>query len=142
MVQDWDELEAMKNDVVGKIVCFNNKWIDYGHSVDYRVDGASKAAKYGAVGMLVRSVASNSISSVHTGYMEYDPAYPKVPCAAITVEDAEMFQRMQARKHTIKVHFVLENQFVDNSNSYNVVFEIVGSTFPEQIILAGGHIDS
>ena len=57
-------------------------------SVPYRVDGASIAAKYGAKGMLVRSVASESISSVHTGYMEYDEKYPKIPCAAITVEDA------------------------------------------------------
>lgn len=46
------------------------------------------AAKYGAAGMLVRSVASDSISSVHTGYQEYDPKYPKIPAAAITVEDA------------------------------------------------------
>lgn len=35
--------------------------------------------------MLVRSVASDSVYSVHTGYMEYDPKYPKIPCAAITV---------------------------------------------------------
>ena len=56
----------------GKIVCFNNEWIDYDTSVEYRVNGASKASAYGAVGMLVRSVASESISSVHTGYQEYD----------------------------------------------------------------------
>ena len=52
------------------------------------MDGASRAAQYGAVGMLVRSIASDSVSSVHTGYMEYDPKYAKIPCAAITVEDA------------------------------------------------------
>lgn len=62
----------MKDKVNGKIVCYNNKWIDYGSSVDYRVNGASRAAKYGAKAILVRSVASSSISSVHTGYMEYD----------------------------------------------------------------------
>lgn len=62
----------MKNLVAGKIVCYNNEWIDYSNSVDYRVDGASRAAKYGAKATLVRSVASVSISSVHTGYMEYD----------------------------------------------------------------------
>lgn len=62
----------MKDKVPGKIVCFNNKWVDYMTSVVYRVDGPSIAAKYGAKAMLVRSVASNSVSSVHTGYMEYD----------------------------------------------------------------------
>jgi carboxypeptidase Q len=55
--------------VPGKIVLFNHKWIDYPSSVDYRVDGPSIAAKYGAKGMLVRSIASESIYSVHTGYM-------------------------------------------------------------------------
>lgn len=54
-------------------------------SVPYRVDGPSISAKYGAKAMLVRSVASDSISSVHTGYMEYDEKLPKIPCAAITV---------------------------------------------------------
>jgi len=78
----------MKNKVNGKIVCYNNQWIDYSTSVDYRVNGASRAAKYGAKAILVRSVASSSISSVHTGYMEYDTKYPSIPCAAITVEDA------------------------------------------------------
>lgn len=78
----------MKDKVPGKIVCYNNKWVDYDTSVEYRVGGASMAAKYGAKAMLVRSVASESISSVHTGYMDYDPEYEKIPCAAITVEDA------------------------------------------------------
>ena len=80
----------MKDQVKGKIVCYNQKWINYFTSVEYRVDGASKASKYGAIGMLVRSVASESISSVHTGYMEYDPQYPKIPAAAITVEDGSI----------------------------------------------------
>jgi carboxypeptidase Q len=66
-------------------VCFNNEWVNYHTNIDYRVSGASKAAKYGALAMLVRSIAPFSISSVHTGYMEYDLAYPVIPCAAITV---------------------------------------------------------
>lgn len=58
--------------VEGKIVCFNAPWVDYEQSVTYRVEGPSKAAKHGAVATLVRSVASSSIYSVHTGYMEYN----------------------------------------------------------------------
>lgn len=85
MVKNWDELEANKGKIAGKIVCYNNEWIDYSESVAYRVDGASRAVKYGAKAILVRSVASESISSVHTGYMEYNSNYPKIPCAAITV---------------------------------------------------------
>ena len=95
--------------------------------MEYRVDGASRAAKYGAKAVLVRSVASVSVYSVHTGYMEYDPKYPKIPCAAITVEDSEMFRRMQNRNQTITVRLVIETQFVPNSYSNNLVFEIRGS---------------
>lgn len=80
--------------VPGKIVCYSYQWTRYGATVDYRYSGASIAAKYGAVGALLRSVASSSISSVHTGNMHYDEAYPKIPIAAITVEDSDMFLRM------------------------------------------------
>lgn len=122
VVEDYDELERVKDSVPGKIVLFNNKWVDYMTSVVYRVEGPSVAAKYGAKAMLVRSVASQSISSVHTGYMEYDAKQPKIPCAAITVEDAEMFSRMQKRGQKIVVHLVLQNTFVPNSYSNNLVF--------------------
>ncbi len=138
----FDELEQRKNEVAGKIVLFNNKWIDYSHSVEYRVNGPSRAAKYGAKAMLVRSVASDSVYSVHTGYMEYDPQYPKIPCAAITVEDSEMFRRMQNRGQNITVHLIIETQFISNSYSNNVIFEIKGSEKSDEIVLAGGHIDS
>ena len=74
--------------------------------------------------------------------MEYDPKYPSIPCAAITVEDAEMFQRMQDRGQIIKVNLLMENKFVPNTYSNNLIFEIKGTTFPEQIVLAGGHIDT
>ena len=92
--------------------------------------------------MLVRSIASESIYSPHTGYMEYDPQYPKIPAAAITVEDAEMFQRMQDRRQTVIVHLSMNNKLIPGCNSSNLIFEITGSQFPDQIVLAGGHIDS
>ena len=83
--RNWDEMEQNKDKIEGKIVCFNNPWIDYYHSYEYRVYGASRVAKYGAAAMLVRSVASASIYSVHAGYHEYDKDQPKIPAAAITV---------------------------------------------------------
>lgn len=74
--------------------------------------------------------------------MHYDPNYPKIPAAAITVEDAEMFQRMQERQQKIIVHLVLENKFVNGASSNNLIFEIKGAEKPDEIILAGGHIDT
>ena len=96
-MRTFDELDEKKEQVVGKIVVYNQEWTTYGKSVQYRSSGANKAAQYGAVGALVRSVASNSIYSVHTGVQ----SSTKIPIAAITVEDAEMFSRMQERGQKI-----------------------------------------
>jgi carboxypeptidase Q len=81
VVTDWNDLENKKDLIAGKIVVYNQKWVNYGQSVDYRSNGADRAAKYGAVGALVRSVTSESISSVHTG-VQHSTA---IPIAAITV---------------------------------------------------------
>lgn len=104
----------------------------------YRAAGADRAFAYGAVAALVRSVASKSIYSVHAGGQHSD----KIPIAAITVEDAEMFQRMQDRGQKITLELVLENELVPNTYSNNLVFEIQGSEKPDEILLMGGHIDS
>lgn len=69
--------------------------------VQYRSSGASRASKYGAIGALVKSVTPDSIQSVHTGIQHYASDVRKIPVAAMTVEDAEMLARMQARKQKI-----------------------------------------
>ena len=97
VVRTFDELEQRKDEVKGKIVVYNQKWTTYYESVLYRVNGAENALKYGAVGALVRSVASESIYSPHAGG-QYNE---ELPIAAITVEDVEMLQRMQDRDQKI-----------------------------------------
>jgi carboxypeptidase Q len=87
-VKDYEELDAQKDKVPGRIVCFANEWTTYGETVKYRSTGPINAAKYGAVGVLIRSVTPESVYSVHTGITHYDSKYPRIPAAAITVEDA------------------------------------------------------
>ena len=72
--------------------------------------------------MLVRSVASKSIYSVHAGSQQSGADQPQIPAAAITVEDAEMFQRMQARGQKIVVELNIDSKSVDNCYSNNLVF--------------------
>jgi len=84
-VRNFDELDAKKDQVRGKIVVYNEDWVNYGTTVAYRVFGASRAAQYGALAALVRSVTPDSIESVHTGGFHYDTNYPEIPIAAITV---------------------------------------------------------
>ena len=52
----------------GKIVVFDQGYVNYGVSVAYRDYAAEEAAKVGAVATLVRSIASFSIHSPHTGW--------------------------------------------------------------------------
>lgn len=92
--------------------------------------------------MLIRSVTPFSIDSPHTGGTNYDSNTPKIPAAAITVEDSEMFYRMQSRGQKIVVNLFLESWTEDNASSSNLIIQVPGTTNPEQVILISGHIDS
>lgn len=83
--------------VEGKIVVFNEEYESYGASVKYRSSGASEASRLGAVATLIRSVTPFSVASPHTGWQHYDDNVTHIPTACITVEDAEMLQRMYDR---------------------------------------------
>jgi carboxypeptidase Q len=87
-------------------------------------------------------VTPQSIESVHAGGMVYADNITKIPTAAITTEDADMFARMQKRNQTITVELELQNTFVSGCQSSNLVFEVQGSLISDEVILMGGHIDS
>lgn len=93
----------------------------------------------GAIGVLIRSLASFSIDSPHTGATSYEGL--TIPAAAISVEDADMFERMSQRGQTIEVELHLENSWYDTTSD-NILAEITGSKYPNEVILMGGHWDS
>ena len=126
---------------MGKIVVFNVPFTTYGETVGYRITGASRAADAGAVAALLRSVTPNSLATPHTGVMAYDEGSDKVPFGAITPEAAMHFHRLQERGVTVKVRLVLETKEFPDAQSRNVIAEIRGTEFPEEVIVMGGHID-
>ena len=142
VVNSFDELDEKHNDVRGKIVLFNAPFTTYGETVQYRYKGASSAARYGALASLIRSVGSWSMNTPHTGVMTYDRDQPKIPHAAITMEDAMMLGRLQERGEKIVLHLRMEARSVADRWSRNVIAELPGSEFPEEIVVLGGHIDS
>ena len=82
-------------DVKGKIVLFNVPFTNYGADASRIArDGPSRAAKLGAVAMLVRSVGPTGLRTPHTGATVYADDAPKIPAAAIPAEDADRFQRL------------------------------------------------
>lgn len=142
VVGSFDELEIRKEEAKGKIILFNVPFTTYGETVRYRYAGASAAAKLGAVAGLIRSVGPYSMITPHTGGMGYEEDVTKIPHAAITMEDAMMLQRMADRGERIVVRIYMEGRFEPDVLSRNVIAELVGSEFPEEVIVLGGHIDS
>ncbi len=151
VVKSKDELDVLPDESIrGKIVVFNfampkytvEKGSGYGAAVQYRTNGAKWASERGAVAALVRSVTAKSLNTPHTGAMRYGGAETRIPVAAITIEAAEMLDRLQARGKKSVVKLYMEATDEGMVASANVLGEIVGSKKPEEIVVIGGHIDS
>ena len=142
VVRTFAELDALGEGVRGKIVVYNAPFTNYGATVQYRHSGASRAARYGAVAAIVRSVTPVSLQTPHTGAMAYDAAQPKIPTAAITIEGAEMLQRMHDRGEHPKLLLKMEAKFLPDAESANVVAELKGARKPQEVVLVSGHFDS
>jgi carboxypeptidase Q len=142
VVRDFAELDRLGEQVRGKIVVYNAPFTNYGATVTYRLQGASRAARYGAVAALVRSITPVSLQTPHTGAMNYDPNQPKIPVAAVTIEVAELLQRMNDRGDHPTLRLKMEAKFLPDAESANVIAEVKGSEKPDEIVLIGGHFDS
>lgn len=142
-VSSFEELERKgKSAIEGKIVLFNVPYESYGRTVVYRTAGASRAARLGAVAVLVRSITPVSLQSPHTGAVEYMDGSPKIPAAAVTIEDALQIQRLVDAGNTVTVHLEMEAHMLPDAESANVVGEIPGRERPDEVVVIGGHIDS
>ncbi len=142
VVQGFDDLAVRGPEARGKIVLFNVPFTNYGETVRYRAGGAVAAARAGAVASLIRSVTPYSQQTPHTGGMSYNDSVPKIPHAAITVEDAEMLQRMQERGERAVLRLRMSARTLPDAPSRNVVAEIRGAEKPDEVVVLGGHIDS
>ena len=142
VVNSFDDLKARSSEAKGKIVLYNVPFTSYGETVQYRYRGASEAAKVGGIASLIRSVGPYSMDTPHTGTSAYEDGVKKIPHAALTLEDAAMMGRMADRGLTIKVSLYMEGRFEDDVPSQNVMGEITGSEYPDEVIVLGGHIDS
>jgi carboxypeptidase Q len=148
VVGSFDELAASAAQARGKIVLFNrpfpagmNPAAAYGATLPYRIEGASRAAAHGAVAALVRSLASASLGAPHTGAMKYDPGQPRIPTAALSVEDADLVARMAARG-PVRLHLTLQDETRPDVDSFNVLAELRGREQPDEIVVIGAHLDS
>ena len=148
-VSSFDELEAKKDGIRGKIVFYNYKFNptfvrtfqSYGDAVQYRGAGASRAAKYGAVAVIVRSMSHSVDNNPHTGSLRYDTTLPEIPAVAIGLRDADRLDSV-LQKNSIIVSLKTNGHFLPDTIGHNVIGELTGSAFPDEIITIGGHLDS
>ena len=150
-VKDFQDLARLgKQNIEGKIVFFNRpmdaKLIDtfraYSGASNQRGSGPSEAAKYGAIGVVVRSLGSFKDDVPHTGSTNYRLNIPKIPAVAISTKDADLLSSLLAEDQNLEFYFETHSQMLDDVLSYNVVGEIKGTEFPDEIIVVGGHLDS
>lgn len=152
-VKTFEELEALgKEKIEGKIVFYNRPMqVDlistfdaYGGCVNQRYQGALEASKYGAIGVIVRSMNLRLDDLPHTGSMTYDdlPNEKRIPSAAVSTNDAEQLSTMLKLDKNIKLYFKQSCKQLKDVQSYNVIGEITGSEFPDEYMIVGGHLDS
>ena len=152
-VQDFEELKALgEEQVKGKIVFYNrpmradliNTFSAYSGCVDQRFSGAEEAARLGAVGVVVRSMNLRLDDYPHTGSMSYGDLSlrERIPAAAISTNGAELLSSMLALNPRLKFYLKQNCKNLPDVQSYNVIGEITGSTYPEEIMVVGGHLDS
>lgn len=150
LINSFEELEKRKDEIKGKIVFynykFNSKFVktfqSYGDASRYRGTGASRAAKYGALAVLVRSMSHSTDNHPHTGAMNYDTTYSKIPAAAVGLEDADKLAAALAANKKVSGFLKTNAQMLPDEKGHNVIGELIGTEHPEQIITIGGHLDS
>ena len=142
VVSSFDELDRRATEADGAIVVFDVPFTTYGETVAYRGAGASAAARHGAVAALVRSVTPESLSTPHTGAMRYADDAPKIPTAAITVEDAAWLRRLDRTGEGATIHLDLQPEARPPAPSHNVVGELRGRERPDEVVVIGCHLDS
>jgi carboxypeptidase Q len=149
-VKTMNELHALGNKVNGKMVFFNipmnptfiQTFYAYGAAGIGRRSGPAEAARYGAIAVLVRSLASNADDYPHTGMTKYNDSFPKIPSVAISTNNANAISMQLKNGKSVKVFFKNNCTMLAPVQSYNVIGEIKGSEKPDEIITVGGHLDS
>jgi len=142
IVHGFEELEAHASELNGRIVLLNVAFTNYPETSRYRRAGASRAARHGAVAVLVRSIGPDGLRLPHTGALDYAAGVGRIPAAAVSSEDADLIERMTARREKVVVRLKMDARTESDVESANVIGELRGRELPEEIVVVSGHLDS
>jgi carboxypeptidase Q len=150
LINSFDELDKRKDEVKGNIVFYNYKFNPrfvrtfqaYGDANRYRGQGPSRAARYGAVGVIVRSMSHAADNNPHTGGTNYNDSFPKIPAFAIGLQDADKLASVITQNGNVQLGMRSNAKMLADTIGHNVIGEWKGNEFPDEIITIGGHLDS
>ncbi len=150
-VYGLEDLERLGRQALEGSIVFFNRPMDagevspfraYGQAVDQRVRGPAMAARYGAVGAIVRSMTHFLDDVPHTGVTIFRDGEKAIPAIAISTLDADSLSSLIRQRGSVMARIRTSSKNLGPRLSYNVIGEITGSTFPNQIIVVGGHLDA
>lgn len=149
VVRDFDELRGLGEAARGKIVLFNrpmdpadpDPFHAYGRAVDQRAQGAVEAARAGALAAIVRSMTLRLDDVPHTGSMRYADGVPRVPAAAVSTAGAERLAALVRSRPNARVRLELDCKELPDATAHNVIAQLRGYEFPDEIVAVGGHLD-
>jgi carboxypeptidase Q len=149
-VKSFDDLEAKKDQVKGRIVFFDipfgdtliNPFESYRVYAGYRGAAPSRSAKYGAVGVLLRSMSHSTDNFPHTGATRYNDSFPKIPAVAVGLKDVAKMSKWAAEGKQLMALIRTNGKMLPDTIGHNVIAELKGTEFPDEYITVGGHLDS
>jgi hypothetical protein len=107
-----------------------------------RGDAVAQAGRAGAVAVIVRAPGTGKHALPHAVNIGYQPGVPKVPVASLSNAHSDSLAALIARGETPRVKLVLTGRDSAMTTSANVLGEIRGSEFPNEIVLLAAHHDS
>lgn len=149
-VTSFDDLEAKKDQVKGKIVFFDipfgdtlvNPFESYRVYAGYRGAAPSRSAKYGAVGVMLRSMSHSTDNFPHTGATRYNDTFPKIPAVAVGLRDVAKMSAWVSEGKQLTGFIKTNGKMLPDTTGHNVIAELKGTEFPDEYITVGGHLDS
>jgi hypothetical protein len=129
-------LEALKaapdGSLAGKIAFIDHAMrpaqdgLGYGPYGQVRRAGPAIAARKGALGVVIRSVGTDSHRAPHTGVTNFTDGTAPIPAGAVSNPDADLIARLVAKGKTLRLALTLTGKSVDGLPSGNVIGELPG----------------
>ncbi len=114
----------------------------YGPYGQVRRAGPSIASGKGAMGVVIRSIGTDSHRNPHTGGTTFADGVKPIPAGAVSNPDADLIARIARSGKAIRLNLTLTGKTTDNLPSGNVIGELPGRDPSLPPILLGCHLDS